>query len=55
MEDKDSLILKLQNEIKARNEEVVLAAKYGKQLLADNASLSSRVDELIVQNEVNQL
>lgn len=55
MEDKDSLILKLQSEIKARDEEVVLAASIGKQLLAEKASLSSRVDELTVQNEVNQL
>lgn len=55
MEDKDSLILKLQSEIKARNEEVVLAATYGNQLLAEKTSLSLRVDELTVQNEVNRL
>ena len=55
MEDKDALILKLQSEIKARNDEVYLAAQYGNQLLADKAKLSSKVDELLVQNEVNKL
>lgn len=52
MEEKDALIVRLQNEVATRDHDIHRAATYGNQLLEEKAILSSQIDELHILNEV---